>query len=830
MKATPSQLLALEGYLPDRPGHALARCFVVGGEALMWEDVSRWRVLAPQARIVNEYGPTETVVGSCVYEAPERHGIGPVPIGRPIANTRVYIVDRWGQLAPTTSTGELYIGGIGVARGYCGQPALTAERFLPDAFGTDPGARLYRTGDLARWNSHGQIEYLGRLDDQIKLRGYRIELGEIEAVLRQHGAVHQCAVVLLEGTARKQLVCYAVRKSGTAITGPELLQYLAGKLPEYMIPSAMVLLESLPLTPNGKVDRKALPRPSMGTGSSREYVAPRTPAEELLAGIWGQALRLTRVGVHDNFFELGGDSILTIQIVSRANQAGLRIAPRDMFQNQTIAELASVAAKVQAIESSTVATGTLPLTPIQQWFFEQNIHRPQHFNQSALLKPSHDLKSGQVMAALRSVLDHHDVLRTRFSYDEEKWKQRTGAEETNTVYTFVDLSALDAGCQPSAIEMAAGELQASLDFERGPLLRMAQFQLGLQEPGRLLIILHHLIVDAVSWSILLEDFEMALDQIQRGETVRLAEKTTSFRQWVLALEKYADSPELLQESAIWTAMETASVAPLPRDYKEGNNTAGSARTISLRLTAEQTQILLQEAPRTHRIQIEEVILAALARALCEWAGQPVVAVHVEGHGREDIQPEINLTRTVGWFTTLHPALLTIAQDANAEQQLRDIKEQLRAIPRRGLGFGVLRYVAKGPVREILTRVPTPEVSFNYLGNAALGRSEAFTSAPETPGATQSSEASRFHTFDVTAAIDNGRLLVIWTYSENLHSSTTVQRIAGRFQAAVEDYLTCLESFPAAGPSPADFPLSGLDREQLESVLQQFKQHVRSQKA
>jgi len=654
-------------------------------------------------------------------------------------------------------------------------------------------------------------------------------LGEIEAVLREHGSVQQCTVILLDENANKQLVGYVVRQGGTSITGPELLQYLRGKLPEYMVPSALVLLESLPLTPNGKVDRKALPRPSAGTGS-RQYVAPRNPTEELLAGIWGQALRLRQVGVDDNFFELGGDSILTIQIVSRANKAGLRITPRDMFQNQTIAELAPVAARARAVESSAVAAGSFPLTPVQQWFFEQDLHRPRHFNQSALLKSVRALEPSHSMAALRIVLEHHDALRTRFSLEEGKWKQRTAAEETNTVYAFVDLSALNSSGQSSAIEMAAGELQGSLDLERGPLLRMAQFRLGSQEPDRLLIVLHHLIVDAVSWSILLEDFEMVLDQIQHGEPVALPDKTTSWREWALALEQYAESSELLEEVAIWTALDTERAAPLPRDYQEGDNTACSARTVSLRLTVEQTRILLQDAPRTHRIQIEETILAALARAFCEWSGQKVFAVHMEAHGREDIHPEINLTRTVGWFTTLHPAVLAIQEGASAEQQLRAVKEQLRAIPRRGLGYGVLRYLANGPVREMLAKLPTPEVSFNYLGNAELGRSDAFTSAPEARGPMQSGEESRFHVFDVTGAIDNGRLLMTWTYSENLHCSTTVQRIAERFQSAVEDLLACLQSSPDGAPSPADFPLAGLDREQLESVLRQFKQHVRSQKA
>jgi len=403
VKITPAHLELLSQQLSPEEVTGRTRAFIIGGENLLGETIAFWQDHAPDTVLVNEYGPTETVVGCCVYQVPEgEHIEGSVPIGRPIINTQLYILDPNLQPVPLGVPGELYIGGAGVARGYLNRPELTAKCFIPDPFTPTArgggqggaGARLYKTGDLCRYLPDGNIEFLGRTDHQIKIHGFRIELGEIEAVLSQHPGVQETVALAREDTpGSKRLVAYFVSVQDPAPTVSELRGFLKEKLPEYMIPSAFVTLDSLPLTPNGKVDRRALPAPDQSRPDlEAEYVAPRTPEEEILASIWAQLLDVDQVGVHDSFFELGGDSILSIQVIARVNQAGLRLTPRQIFQHPTVAELAAVAGTGPTIQAEQgIMEGPLPLTPIQRWFFERRLPEPHHWNQTVLLEVPPDL-------------------------------------------------------------------------------------------------------------------------------------------------------------------------------------------------------------------------------------------------------------------------------------------------------------------------------------------------------------------------------------------------------------------------------------------------------
>ena len=514
------------------------------------------------AGLHNLYGPTEAAIDVTYWACERASEREIVPIGRPIANTEVYVLDQRGRLVPVGVAGELHIGGAGLARGYWQRPELTAERFIPDSFSGKAGARLYRTGDLVRYLEAGELEYLGRLDQQVKVRGHRIELGEIEAVLGQHEGVRQSVVVAREDApGQKQLVAYVVSAGEAEVSSTELRSYLREKLPEYMAPAFFVPLAELPLTPNGKVDRRALPAPEHTRAQSEEsYVAARTAVEELLVVIWCEVLGLEQVGVHDNFFHLGGDSILSIQVISKARQAGFQLTPKQLFQHPTIAQLALVAgtSMVEQAEQGLVS-GPVPLIPIQHWFFAQELPRPQHFNQALLLESREGLDAALLEQALRQLLEHHDGLRLRFRRTEGGWQQfHQEQAEAGPLLSRIDLRELPAEQVAARLEAEATQLQASLNLESGPLLRVGLFELGAGGE-RLLVVIHHLVVDGVSWRILLEDLQTGYQQLSAGEAIRLPAKTTSFKRWAELLKEYAESESVGQELSYWDGCESDTV-------------------------------------------------------------------------------------------------------------------------------------------------------------------------------------------------------------------------------------------------------------------------------
>ncbi len=490
-------------------------------------------------QVINHYGPTETTVGSLTCEVAGLDETGThaatVPIGRPAANTRVYVLDERQAPAPVGAEGELYIGGEGLARGYVGQPAHTAERFVPDPFSGAGGRRMYRTGDRVRFLPTGEVEFLGRRDAQVKVRGYRIELGEIESALLQHERVRQCVVGTgEEAGGEPRLIAYVVSERGAGaetmteetvaaeLSAEELRRHLRQRLPDYMLPATFLTLDRLPLTPNGKLDRRALaPLAARAGQPTGTYLAPRTPAEQLLAAIWHDVLRLRErpVGIDDNFFELGGDSILSIQVMARANQAGLRLTPRQLFEHPTVAALAEVATLAPPVTAEQGAvSGEVPLTPIQRAFFARHAARPHHWNMALMLEVREGRYTARAVGeALRAVVAHHDALRLRFEETGGGWRQFNAAEEPHEFFSVVDVSGLAQPERSAEIERQAAALQASLDIGAGPLVRACYFETGAGEAaGRLLIVIHHLAVDGVSWRILLEDVARGSEQAAGG--------------------------------------------------------------------------------------------------------------------------------------------------------------------------------------------------------------------------------------------------------------------------------------------------------------------------
>ena len=786
MQATPAtwRLLLGAGWQGDEQLRILC-----GGEAL--PRMLANQLLRRDSALWNLYGPTETTVWSAIYEVGQNKGS--VSIGQPIANTQIYLLDANLRPVPVGVPRELYIGGAGLARGYLNRPELTAQSFIPDPFSDEPGERLYKTGDLARYLPDGNIEFLGRIDCQVKIRGFRIELGEIETVLGQHPDVRETVVLAREDTpGDKRLVAYVVPRDEQVPTATELRRFLKQKLPDYMIPSAFVLLEVLPLTPNGKVDRRTLPAPnSVRPEMEAAFVAPRTSVEEVLAEIWAEVLGLEQVGIYDNFFELGGNSLLSVQIVSKVRQAGIQLAPKDFIQYQTIAELAAAAGTPQTAQvEQAFITGAVPLTPPQRRFFEfckRHSFEPRHYNIAHMLEAKQTLDPSLLKRVIQHLLRHHDMLRVRFKRGESGWQQVIAdPDDENVPFEYIDLSPLSKPEQKSAIERKAAELQTSLNLSEGPILRVALFNLGARELNRLLIVIHHLAFDGISARIFLEDLETGYDQASRGAAIGLPPKTTSYKHWAQRLVEYAQT-EAVQQLDYWLAEPQKWIASLPVDYLGGSNTAASVHTVSVSLSVQETRAIF-ETLRIYgnQINVQDMLLTSLVQAFSHWTGKRSLPLLLLTHGRQqELFEDVDLSRTVGWFSVPTLVSLDLGESRDFSDALQTIKDQVRQVPGRGICYGCLRYLCRNSeISKELGDLPM-EVDFSYHGFIwSLRESTLFRPTPEPIGPTRARQGTRDYLLQIYVYVDKSagkdQLQSLWKYSKNLYRRSTVTRLAQNF--------------------------------------------------
>lgn len=1103
LKAVPSHFDALLG---SAGAQALLPKvhLILGGEKLSEDLYHRIRSLSSLCSVSNHYGPTETTIGSLMYTIPDRDPLPyqskSVPIGRPLPNTNAYVTDEQGRLEGLGAPGELYIGGMGLARGYLNQPGLTAERFLPDPFADRPGARCYRTGDIVRRLPDGTIEFIGRSDDQLKIRGNRVETSEIEVALRGHPSVMQAAVIGCEIRGpEKQLVAYVARKKaepsanvpslytlsdgihvfhhhahetdffarqifvdnpmerygmtlregdtvfdvganiglftlfahrqatnirvfafepvpetfavlrenvrlhgiraelfacglsdreqdtvftfypnescmsgcysdagydrdtlrtilqnqssiskssaafdalvehrmesrqiqcrlttlskiiadwnidridllkidvekseldvlrgladrdwprikqivieahraqarldeilalldrhgyrhfveqdpalkdtdiynvvaarnstlklqfrerpeiprhaiprhafnrdGANLTA-ELRRHLQSKLPDYMVPRAFVFLDALPFTPNGKLDRAALPVPAPSASGSDE--PPCTPTEFKLAAIWAELLGRESVTRNANFFEMGGDSIIAIQVVARAAQAGIRITPPQLFEHQTIAGVGGVAEATIKNGRIGAETGYAPLTPIQHWFFEQEIPERHHWNQAVILVSPAEICWRDLNTAFQLLYDHHSALRLRFLPDAGSYLMQIGASQT-VPFARINLIGLSADARKRAIEESSAALQRSLSLPQGPLTRIAYFDGGPNDK-RLLIIVHHLAIDGVSWRILLDDLRLATGR--PGVPIELT-PSAPFLDWARRLPSLAASSEIVAESNYWCSLAIPE-AQLPVENARGRNTVASSRTVSVSLDELETDALLRRLPTAYDAQIQDLLLTALSAAIGFWTGRPETAVMTEGHGRESIVADLDVSRTVGWFTAMFPVMLTSHAQAPPSAKVDATKRMLRAVPRRGFGYGLLRYLHPDPaIRQTLREKPQPGISFNYLGQAdnLFTQGGSFAPASENAGAVQDRNGLRAYLLAFDALVFGGRFRLDVTYSANLHGESTAELLAHAFLAALRELIHAADALDPG--DCADFSEADLSAEELDRLV------------
>ncbi|MEV4135109.1 amino acid adenylation domain-containing protein [Dactylosporangium sp. NPDC049742] len=828
LSQTPSAFQALvqaDEQHPDLGARLALRYVVFGGEALDPSRLRGWyeRHDDRAPLLVNMYGITETTVHTTVRAlSREDAGSSVSVIGRGLSDLRLYVLDGCLQPVPVGTPGELYVSGKGVARGYLGRPGLTATRFVADPF-TGDGARMYRTGDVVRWTAGGELVFIGRADDQVKIRGFRVELGEIEAVVAGCAGVGKAVVVAREDTpGNRQLVAYVTpARSAAGAAGPldpAGVRRAAGKLlPDYMVPAAVVVLDELPLTVNGKVERRQLPAPDFtaAVGARR----PETAAERVLCDLFAQVLGLPDVGADDRFFDLGGDSIQAIQLVSRAQAAGVVISTRDVFVHQSAAGLAAAASTAGTGTVHDPGDGEMPATPVMEWLRELGgtVHR---FSQSAVVVVPATADATSLAAALDAVTEHHAVLRARLVAGADgRWTLRIpapGAERAGARLRRVDVSGLPEDRLRALVTSETADASGRLDPYAGVMLDAVWFDAGVDRQGRLLLVVHHLVVDGVSWRILLPDLAEAWTAADAGRPVVLPPVGTSMRRWAGLLAADATSPVRLAELATWSAA-LRDVRPLTTGRHDPDGERGR---LTLTLPTADTASLLTRVPANLGAGVNDVLLAAFGIALAGWQRDHrgcdgTLAVNVERHGRrEELAAGTDLTRTVGWLTSiapvrLDPGPLTWSQVGDAGADLRDavarLTEQLRALPADGLGWGLLRYLNPGTGPQ-LAALPAAQVAFNYLGRFS-GTGTATWEPMASAAADQAGAGTGMlltHPLELNAVMyDDGagpRLVAHWTWAAELLTDLDVAALAERWFTVLRALTACAGDPGAVGAS------------------------------
>lgn len=749
---------------------------ITAGESAI---VDKSKEFAAYGLFYNAYGPTESSVCTTVYQWNGKDlNTESIPVGKPIRNTSVYILNHQGNMVPTGVVAEIYIAGRGLARGYLNQPGLTKEKFVSNPF--HPGTKMYRTGDLGRWLADGNIEFLGRADDQVKISGYRVELGEVENNLMQHTGV-DVAAVIYDAESKMLTAFYCGNK---ALTNDELRGFLSHNLPVYMIPSAFVHLEEFPITSNGKTDKKKLAAMErFAKESVAEYERPVNLLEQLLVDIYAEVLFKKQVGLNDDFFALGGDSIKSIQVVSRLKQKGYSLKIQDVLSFPVVKDLVKRIDMGGRVAEQTLIEGKIPLSPIQSWFFQLPYLSKHHYNQSVLLKSTRPIDKDGLRAVFNKIVIHHDALRMVFKNNNGEWLQ-----ENKGIEQGFNLEVVEITSDADFVEHCS-RIQSGLDLENGPLFKVVLFPHS--DGDRLLLVAHHLIIDGVSWRILFEEMSSLYMQFISGNPLVLPLKTDSFKYWQEKQLIYAKSDLLQQEVNYWMDVESQQPALLTPDYPHGSNLVSDVASVSFSLNEELTEQLIKKCYLTYQTDVNDILLTALSLAFKEAFGLEKIAVKMEGHGRENINEDIDVNRTVGWFTTVFPVIFHM-HDKERTEQLLHVRETLRRVPNKGIGYGVLRYLAKQPF------VLDPEITFNYLGDFGEGvvtekGDQLFEFSSDFHGRENAIDMSRDSLLDVSGMIIAGTLRLSVKYSTGQFKEETLNQLVGRFRenllALIEDLST-----------------------------------------
>ncbi|MGW8554511.1 amino acid adenylation domain-containing protein [Streptomyces tubercidicus] len=808
-----------------------------GGDVVPAATVRRVREACPHVTVVDGYGPTEATTFTTFHRlSPHAEVPDPMPIGRPLQGMRCYLLDEGLRPVPPGSVGELYTGGIGLARGYVRQPGKTAERFVADPFAAD-GSCMYRTGDMARWNADGDLELVGRADDQVKIRGFRIEPGEIESALAAHPRVAHAAVDIHTGPRGDKRIAAYVVAEGT-LDLDELHVYAAEALPSYMVPATFTALDALPLTINGKVDRRALPEPEF-TAATQTGRAPATDTEATLCTLFAEVLGVAAVGTDQGLFDLGGDSIMAIQLASRARRAGLVFTPREVFTHRSVAELARVCRteKTAADRDPDAGTGPVPTMPIVEWLRE--LGGPMDaFHQSVVLTTPSDLDEQVLVRAVQHLLDRHDALRLRLTDGDGTWQLAVaprGTVSAQECLTRVDAAHAHGDVLSAFVDSRREQAARRLAPREGRLVEAVWCDRGPDEPGRLVLVLHHLCVDGVSWRILVPELVAAYTAEKTGATPQSAPPTTPLKEWAEQAVELAS--EHTTELSLWQNRLGESEQPLGRrPLDRARDTVATEARLTRTLPAELTGPLLTSVPAAFHAGTPDVLLAGLVLAVADWrhgtgrAPAGSVLVDIEGHGRETEVFGGDLTGTVGWFTSLYPVRLETPGDleqawaggAAAGELIKSVKEHLRALPHHGLGYGRLRYLNPETATDLSAR-PHPQIGFNYLGRTSGLATDDGAWAVAADGFSGGADPDMplAHALEIEViaheAGDGHELSVVWRWPGDLLATEEIEALAETWQRALLTLVRHTETPHAGGHTPSDLDLVTVAQADIDAL-------------
>jgi amino acid adenylation domain-containing protein/non-ribosomal peptide synthase protein (TIGR01720 family) len=812
VKLTPSHLKIIKN---NDNRNLTVKKLILGGEnletKLAEESVASFN---SNIEIYNEYGPTETVVGCMIYKYNGKEDKRQyVPVGVPSDNVKIYILDKNMKMSAPGVLGEMYISGDGLARGYLNRPELTENKFVDNPF--DTGTKMYRTGDLARFLSDGNIECIGRIDHQVKIRGYRIELGEIENHLLKFDSINETAVIACDDVnGNKYLCAYIISESDLTIS--DLREKLSQVLPEYMIPQYFVRLEKFPLTSNGKIDRNALLDYKGNIKSGTEYIAPRNHVEEMLVEIWKDVLGISEIGINDGFFNIGGDSIKALQVSARLQNYGLKTSMKELFQHPTISELSSYIKLYNFQIDQGIVSGKVEYTPIQKWFFENKFTDSHHYNQSVMIFRKDGFKEEIIIKIFDKLVIHHDILRMVLKLEEDTFIQFNNDENCDLYNLNIYDLRNDIDYKDKIVKIA-DEIQESINLTTGPLIKLGLFQTTFGD--HLLIVIHHLVIDGVSWRILLEDFYSSFVQLNKKDEIKLPSKTNSFKFWSEKLMLYSNSKELLREMTYWKDIESIEIKPLVKNINIGHkNKIKDTSYETILLTKEDTERLLMKVNKAYNTEINDILLTALSLSIKEFTGENNILINLEGHGREEIMNGIDISRTVGWFTTSFPVVFDMSKSNDLAYQIKYLKESLRKIPNKGIGYGILKYLTSRNLKDELNFKLNPEINFNYLGqfdkDFQIGDIEV---SSISPGNLMSKNLESLFTFDINGMIAGERLKIMVTYNRNEYDKKEVEGLADSFKNNLLKIINhCLQK-EITEYTPHDFGDNDLSLEELEDI-------------
>lgn len=808
VKLTPAHISLLKNLDVDTTQVEMA---IVGGEALQNHHVEILRSLNPAMKIYNEYGPTEATVGCVVCEIKDVDE--KILIGSPIANTEIYILDEHQNLVAQGVEGEMYIGGKGLAKGYLNRPALTAEKFVQSPF--NPTKTLYKTGDIAKWQNDGSIDYIGRVDNQVKIKGYRIELGEIEAKIVAKEAIKQAVVTVLDYNDEQVIAAYVVANTQTeTVDKVALREALSKELPFYMIPNYFIELGRIPLTSNGKVAVTQLPGISEKDIIKETYVAPSTEEEKILASVWQDVLGREKISIKDNFYNLGGDSIKSIQIGSRLNQLGYKLGVEHMLKNPVLEDLAKYVQVNSKVVDQSLVSGEVALTPIQHFFFnEPSIPVVEHFNQTVVLKSETAVNTNVLSNCIKTLVAHHDALRMVYKKEGDTWQQTNNKMSDNAYEVqFFDLTSTENALDE--MHRIGSEIQSTIDLENGPLFRVGHFR--LTDGDRFALIIHHLVVDGVSWRIILEDFTTAFEAFSQGQTPELPLKTDSFQQWSSKLQVYAVSDTMQKERAYWEAVCNQEITPIPVNEEVETAIFNYNKTVSFELDKNITELLLSKVHTVFNTEINDVLLTSLGLAIKNTFGLDKAVVKMEGHGRENIIDNIDINRTVGWFTSVYPFVLNVSNCNDDKNAIVQVKEELRNIPNKGIGYGILKYLTND-----FTASLQPSIVFNYLGDFGATQEKfedkKLRQASESIGASIAKENGSDVPLNMYGMIAAGQLQISLDYQEDTLPAEKVALFMENFKTKLSEIIYELSKENTSYLTPSDVTYKGLSREILSEL-------------